>query len=232
MDILVVEDETDIASFIKRGLEEEGYRVDIALDGEDGVDKAKKTSYNLIVMAMMLPKKDGLTAIRELRDENISTPILCLADRDTPNDVVAGLNAGCDAYLRKPFAFAEFVARTRALIRRDNLNREAVLKFADIHLNPISRKAWRNGQKLKLTAREYALLEYFMRNPNQVLSRSIIAENAWDCAYDSLTNIIDVYVNYLRNKVDSPFDKKLIHTVRGVGYVLGAPFGSNYDTRR
>ena len=220
MDILVVEDETAIASFLKRGLEEVGYRVDIALDGEDGVDKAKNSSYALIVMGAILPKKDGLTAIRELREENLSTPILCLTGRDSHNDIVAGLNSGCDACLSKPFAFAEFIARTRALIRRDDLYSKAVLKFADIRLNPITRNAWRNGQKLELTARECALLECFMRNPNQVLSRSIISEKVWTNAYDSLTNIIDVYVNHLRNKVDSPFEQKLIHTVRGVGYVL------------
>jgi len=155
-----------------------------------------------------------------LRDKEISTPILCLTAKDKVEDVVAGLDTGSDDYLTKPFAFSELLARVRALLRRPTQDRGAELTFSDLRLDPVTHKVWRSGKEISLTAKEYALLEYFMRNPNKILTRTMIAEHVWDYNFDSFTNIIDVYVNYLRKKVDKDFDVKLIHTVRGVGYVL------------
>ena len=220
MRILVVEDEIKVSAFIKKGLEEEGFTVDVAHDGEEGVNKAESTTYDLILMDIMMPKKDGLTAIKEIREKMISTPILCLTAKDTVGDIVSGLNTGSDGYLTKPFAFAELLARSRAMIRRGNQDRGAELIYADLRIDPVAHKVWRDGNELDLTSKEYALLEYFMRNANQVLTRTMIAENVWDYTFDSFTNIIDVYVNYLRKKVDQNYEKKLIHTVRGVGYIL------------
>lgn len=220
MHILVVEDEKKVAAFIKRGLEEEGFTVDVAYDGEKGIQQAKQNAYDLILMDVMLPKQDGLSAINELRRQNIMTPILCLTAKDAVEDIVSGLDSGSDDYLTKPFAFAELVARARALIRRGTQDRGAELSFFDLRLDPVGHKVWRQGKEIDLTAKEYTLLEYFMRNPNQVLTRTMIAEHVWDYTFDSFTNIIDVYVNYLRKKIDRDFDHKLIHTVRGVGYVL------------
>jgi len=220
MRILVVEDEKKVADFIKRGLEEEEFEVDIASDGEEGVSMGENVTYDLILMDIMLPKKDGLSAIREIRDKQITTPILCLTAKDTVDDIVAGLDVGSDDYLTKPFAFAELVARVKALIRRGSQDRGAELSFADLRLDPVAHRVWRSDKEIDLTSKEYALLEYFIRNANLVLTRNMIAEHVWDYTFDSFTNIIDVYVNYLRKKVDKNFEKKLIHTVRGVGYVL------------
>lgn len=218
--ILVVEDEKKVASFIKRGLEEEEFAVDVASDGEEGLYMAETNSYDLILMDLMLPKMDGLSVIRELRNKGVPTSVLCLTAKDTVDDIVSGLDSGSDDYLTKPFAFAELLARVRALLRRGTQDRGAELKFADLRLDPVTHQVWRGDREVDLTAKEYALLEYFMRNPNQTLTRTMIAEHVWDYTFDSFTNIIDVYVNYLRKKIDRDFEKKLIHTVRGIGYVL------------
>ena len=220
MRILVVEDERKVSTFIQRGLEEEGFSVDVAFDGEEGLRKAEAEPFDLILMDVMLPKMDGLTAIKSLRDKDIRTPVLCLTARDSVDDKVSGLDIGADDYLAKPFAFVELVARCRALIRRGSNDRGAEILFADLRLDPVAHKVWRAGEEITLTSKEYALMEYFIRNPNRVLTRLMIAENVWDYTFDSFTNIIDVYVNYLRNKIDQKFDKKLIHTVRGAGYAL------------
>ena len=222
MRILVVEDEKKVASFIQRGLEGEGFQIDLAADGEEGVALAKINSYDLILMDVMLPKLDGLGAIRELRAANIATPVLCLTAKDSVEDIVAGLDSGSDDYLTKPFAFAELLARVRALVRRGSQERGAEITYADLRLDPVAHRVWRSGQEIDLTAKEYALLEYFMRNAEKTLTRNMIAEHVWDYTFDSFTNIIDVYVNYLRKKVDRDFSTKLVHTVRGVGYMLKA----------
>lgn len=220
MRILVVEDEKKVSSFIKRGLEEEKYEVDTAYNGEDGLRMALEKGYDLIILDVMLPKKDGLSVVREMREKKSSTPVLMLTAKDSVEDIVAGLDSGSDDYLTKPFAFAELLARVRALVRRSEQDRGAEIRFADLRLDPVTHKVWRKDKEIDLTAKEYALLEYFMRNPNQVLTRTMIAEHVWDYTFDSFTNIIDVYVNYLRKKIDRDADKKLIHTVRGVGYIL------------
>jgi DNA-binding response OmpR family regulator len=222
MRILVVEDEKKVASFIQRGLEGEGFQVDLAADGEEGVTMAKADPYDLILMDVMLPKMDGLSAIRELRAAQVGTPVLCLTAKDTVEDIVAGLDSGGDDYLTKPFAFTELLARVRALVRRGSQERGADIVYADLRLDPVAHKVWRAGKEIELTAKEYALLEYFIRNPEKTLTRNMIAEHVWDYTFDSFTNIIDVYVNYLRKKVDRDFTTKLVHTVRGVGYMLKA----------
>ena len=220
MRILVVEDEKKVASFIQRGLEGEGFTVDVANDGESGVELGAANNYDLILMDVMLPKMDGLEAIKALRSKEVSTPVLCLTAKDTVEDIVAGLDSGSDDYLTKPFAFAELLARVRALVRRGSQERGAEITYADLRLDPVAHKVWRGDKEIDLTAKEYALLEFFMRNPETTLTRTMIAEHVWDYTFDSFTNIIDVYVNYLRKKVDRDYSKKLIHTVRGIGYVL------------
>jgi heavy metal response regulator len=220
MKILVVEDEVKVSNFIKRGLEEEKYEVDVAADGESGLAAALGTPYDLVILDVMLPKKNGLEVVQELRQQNKLCPVLMLTAKDSVDDIVAGLDAGSDDYLTKPFAFSELLARVRALIRRNELDRGAEIIFSDLRIDPVTHKVWRAGKEIDLTAKEYGLLEYFMRNPNQVLTRTMIAEHVWDYSFDSFTNIIDVYVNYLRKKIDRDADKKLIHTVRGLGYIL------------
>jgi heavy metal response regulator len=220
MKILVVEDEKKVASFIKRGLEEEKYEVVTIHDGEEGLNTASEKSFDLIILDVMLPKMDGVTIMKELRARKVLTPVLMLTAKGEVEDIVAGLDSGSDDYLTKPFAFAELLARVRALLRRSELDRGAEIRFADLRLDPVTHKVWRAEKEIDLTAKEYALLEYLVRNPNQVLTRTMIAEHVWDYTFDSFTNIIDVYVNYLRKKIDRDAEKKLIHTVRGVGYIL------------
>ena len=220
MKILVVEDEKKVAGFIKRGLEEDNYEVIVTHDGADGFKQALENDFSLVVLDVMLPKMDGLMIVRELRAAGKRTPVLMLTARDTTDDIVSGLEAGSDDYLTKPFAFAELLARVRALLRRGEQDRGAEISFADLRLDPVTHKIWRGDKEIDLTSKEYGLLEYMMRNPNTVLSRAMIAEHVWDYAFDSFTNIIDVYINYLRRKVDKEHATKLIHTVRGQGYIL------------
>lgn len=223
MRILVVEDEVKMASFIKRGLEEEGAAVDVSPDGQDGLYRASSGSYDLIVLDITLPLMDGLEVCRKLRQSRVATPILLLTARDSIDMKVSGLDSGADDYLTKPFAFAELLARLRALRRRDRAEVNLRLQVGDLVLDPLTRRVSRANQTISLTSKEFALLECFMRHPDQVLSRTVLSENVWDETFDSVTNVIDVYVNYLRNKVDRNFSPKLIHTVRGAGYVMRRP---------
>jgi DNA-binding response OmpR family regulator len=221
MRILIVEDEKKVASFIKRGLEEEKYEVDTANNGETGIQMAVEGSYSLIILDVMLPKRDGMSVVKELRARKNMVPVLILSAKDSLEDVVAGFNSGSDDYLTKPFAFAELLARVKAILRRTSMDRGAEIRYADLRLDPVAHKVWRKDKEIDLTAKEYSLLEFFMRNPEQVVTRSTIAENVWeDTVFDTFTNIIDVYVNYLRKKVDRDADEKLIHTVRGLGYIF------------
>jgi len=220
MRVLVVEDEKRIASFIERGLKEEKYAVDVAYDGEEGAYLADINTYDLMVLDIMLPKKDGVTICRDLRQKKNITPILMLTARNTVKDKVSGLNAGADDYLPKPFAFEEFLARVKALLRRTGEHKDPLLKLADLTLNQITHEVKRNGKLIVLTSKEYALLEYFMLHPGQVITRTMISEHVWNEDFDSLTNVIDVYIKFLRNKIDKGFKHKLIHTLRGRGYIL------------
>ncbi len=220
MKILIVEDEKKVASFIKRGLEAEKYDVTVSHDGADGVRRAGSGEYDLIVLDCMLPKKDGLTVLKELRGAGCLLPILMLTAKNETDDIVAGLDAGADDLLTKPFAFAELQARVRALLRRSGQDRGAEIRFADLRLDPVNHKVWRGQIEIILTAKEYSLLAYMVRNAGNVLSRANIADNCWEYPFETFTNIIDVYINYLRKKVDGDFTTKLIHTVRGKGYIL------------
>ncbi len=222
MRLLIVEDEKKVASFIKRGLEEEGYAVDVARDGEEGLAMALDGVHDLFILDIGLPKMNGLQVLGELRKRNVATPVLLLTVRATIEDKVLGLDAGADDYLTKPFAFQELVARIRALLRRRAEGSPALLTFSNLVLDPARRAVSRGGQKIDLTAKEFSILEYFMRNAGRVLTRTQIIEHVWDYDFDTGTNLVDVYVNYLRKKVDSDREPKLIHTVRGVGYVLKA----------
>ena len=220
MKILVVEDEKKVSGFIQRGLEEDDYQVSVVHNGEDGLIQALTGEYSLMTLNVTMPRKDGLTVLKELREAGSTIPVLMLTARGTTEDIVSGLEAGSDDYLTKPFAFAELLARVRALLRRSEQDRGAEILFADLRIDPVSHKVWRSGNEIDLTAKEYALLEYMARNPNKELSRATIAENCWDYSFDVFSNIIDVYVNYLRKKVDKEYPTKLIHTVRGKGYMF------------
>jgi heavy metal response regulator len=220
MRILVIEDEKKVATFIKKGLVEEHYAVDTAFDGEEGLYLAEVNEYDLIVLDLMIPKIDGFGVLKKIRERKDNVPILVLTAKDSVEDTVRGLDAGCDDYLTKPFAFAELLARIRALLRRDKKEKESVLRIADLSLSIVTHKVMRQGKEIELTSKEYALLEYFMRNPEKVLTRTMISEHVWDYHFDSNTNVIDVYVNYLRKKIDKDFDPKLIHTIRGIGYMM------------
>jgi len=220
MRLLVVEDEKKIASFISKGLKEQSYAVDTAYDGEEGLYLAQINTYDLIILDIMLPKKDGISICRELRREKNDTPILLLTARDAVDDKVKGLDSGADDYLTKPFAFSEFLARVRALIRRKQNVTTTSLKVADLELDQLTHKVTRGSQPIDLTSTEYALLEYMMLNAGQIVTRTMISEHVWNDDFDRYSNVINVYVNYLRKKIDYGFDKQLIHSIRGTGYIL------------
>ncbi|OGQ59745.1 MAG: DNA-binding response regulator [Deltaproteobacteria bacterium RIFCSPLOWO2_02_FULL_53_8] len=219
MRILIIEDEKKVAAFIKRGLEQESYAVDVCSDGIEGEHFAEINNYDAIILDIMLPKKSGLDVLKDIKTAGVKAPVLLLTARDTIDDRVKGLNVGADDYLTKPFAFEELLARIRVLLRRGGYG-TPILKFADLTLDPASRKAKRGDVEVELTVKEYALLEYLLRNPNRVLTRTLIAEHVWDQSFDSETNVVDVYINHLRAKIDKDFPVKLIHTIRGVGYVM------------
>ena len=220
MRILVVEDEKKIADFIKRGLKEEGYAVDLAYDGQEGLFLAKTNPYDLVILDLMLPKLDGISLCKTLKDKGMLTPIVMLTAKDAIKDKVAGLDAGADDYITKPFAFAELLARIRAILRKKGHEASGTIKVDDLILDLTTHRVERAGKEIKLTQKEYALLEYLMRNAGSIVTRTMISEHVWDIYFDTFTNVIDVYINYLRNKIDLPHKKKLIHTVRGRGYIL------------
>ena len=223
MRILVVEDERKVASFLRQGLQEEGHAVETAADGAAALDMLLEgPGYDLVVLDVMLPKRNGFDVLKTLRQRRIQTPVLCLTARDAVSDKVAGLDLGADDYLTKPFAFEEFLARVRALLRRGTGHRAPVLKLADLTLDPATRTVTRDGRRITLTTREYALLEYFLRNVGRVLTRPMIAQHVWGLDFDPESNIIDVYVGYLRRKIDGDGERRLLHTVRGAGYMLSA----------
>ena len=219
MRILLVEDEEKIAQLIKRGLKEHKFAVDIAKDGEEGLYFADVNTYDLIILDLALPKIDGTSVCKQVRAKN-STPILILTARSQVNDRVSGLNAGADDYLAKPFAFVELLARIRALLRRQLVQKNNVLKLSDLELNQLNHEVLRNGKKIDLTSKEYALLEYLLLHVEEVVTRTMISEHVWNEEFDSFSNVIDVHIRYLRKKIDDGFKKKLIHTMRGTGYIL------------
>lgn len=220
MRILLVEDEEKIASFVARGLKEARYVVDVAADGEKGLYMAEVNEYDLLILDIMLPGKDGISVCRELRSKKIDIPILMLSAKDTTDDKVRGLNFGADDYLAKPFAFKELLARVQALLRRSSPVKGGILKIGDLELDQLTHKVSRGGKEIDLTSKEYALLEYMMLNAGKVITRTSISEHVWHENFDSFTNVIDVYMNYLRNKIDKGFKKPLIRTVRGSGYII------------
>jgi two-component system, OmpR family, response regulator len=225
MRLLVVEDEVKMASLIRRGMREEGLAADVAVKGEDALWMAQATEYDAIVLDVMLPGIDGFETCRRLREEHVWAPVLMLTARDSVEDRVAGLDGGADDYLTKPFSFVELLARLRALARRGRVEQGAVLEVGDLRLDPASHRVWRDDRDIALSAKEFALLETFMRRPGEVLSRFQLLEHAWDYDYENRSNVVDVYVRYLREKVDRPFGVESIETVRGAGYRLRADGG-------
>ena len=219
MRILVVEDERKVASFIEKGLEQEGYAVDVVYDGETAVGQATSFDYDLIVLDLMLPKLSGIEVVRRVRESKSKVPILVLSAKSELDDRVKGLDAGADDYMGKPFAFAELSARVRALLRRGGPE-DAKLRIADLEMDAARRIVTRGGKKIELTVKEYALLEFLLRNARRPLARTMIIEHIWDIHFDSVSNVVDVHINSLRNKIDKGFTPQLIHTVRGVGYIL------------
>jgi DNA-binding response OmpR family regulator len=220
MRILLVEDESKVANFIKKGLEAERFAVDVASDGRTGLDMVISTKYDLMILDLMLPVLSGADVLSEARSHRPYTPILVLTARDALKDKIRHFELGCDDYLTKPFAFAELVMRVKALLRRGAVQRRDKLEVMDLVLDRMTRKVIRAGVGIDLTVKEFVLLEYLMANVGQVCSRTMIIEHVWDQTFDSFTNIVDVYIRYLRNKIDRDFNPPLIHTVRGVGYVL------------
>lgn len=224
MRILIVEDEKKVAQFLKKGLQAEAYSVDIASNGEEALSIARGEEFDAIILDIMLPKKDGIQVLREIREARIDTPVLMLTAKSDLEDRVEGLNLGADDYLAKPFAFSEVLARLRAIIRRKSADTQnSNLRIHDLQLDLLARKVERAGKSIVLTNKEFELLEYLVRNKGRVLSRITLMEHIWDMHFDSETNIVDVVINRLRRKVDDPFQSRLIQTVRGVGYVVREP---------
>jgi two-component system copper resistance phosphate regulon response regulator CusR len=222
MRILVIEDEKRIADFLGRGLESAGYAVDVAHDGQTGLNLSHNADYDLIILDLMLPDMDGLDVLEKVRNRKVSPPVLILSARNAVDDRVKGLELGADDYLVKPFAFVELLARVRALLRRGQPIPER-LQVGDLVLDCLRRKVARAGQNIELAPKEFSILEYMMRNPGRPLSRTMIVEHVWDMDYDGLTNIVDVYIRHLRSKIDEGYQTRLIHTVRGIGYMLDLP---------
>jgi DNA-binding response OmpR family regulator len=222
MKLLVVEDEKQLAGIIKRGLVEEGYSVDNAFDGEEAQYMAETMPYDLMILDVMLPRKDGINVCRDLRTKNQNLPILMLTAKDSVEDRVRGLDSGADDYQVKPFAFAELLARIRALLRRETVAKTPKLQVGDLTLDTVTREVWRKDKKIELTTKEYSILEYFMRRPNAVITRTMLEENIWDCDFDGVSNVIDVYIRRLRRKFDEDGEDGIIQTVRGAGYRLRA----------
>ncbi|MFY0579954.1 response regulator transcription factor [Cystobacter fuscus] len=221
--ILVVEDERRVRGFISRGLSEEGFQLREAEDGAHALGFLRDSRVDLVLLDWMLPGKSGLQVLSELRAQGDVTPVIMLTARDMVDDRVQALNAGADDYLVKPFSFEELLARVRAVLRRVGMRAADVLRYEDLVLEPRSRRVSRAGQEVRLTAREFALLQFFLEHPEEVLSRTRIVEGVWEHDFDTFSNVVDVYVRYLRQKVDEPFGKRLLHTVRGAGYRLGGP---------
>ncbi|HET6382076.1 MAG TPA: response regulator transcription factor [Armatimonadota bacterium] len=222
MRILIIEDERQLNRTLCRGLSQEGYLVDQAFDGEEGLALAKLNRYDLVILDVALPHRDGCALCHEMRREGLQTPVLMLTARDSVDDRVRGLDSGADDYLVKPFAFRELLARTRALLRRDANERSPVLRVADLSLDTRTHEVRRGAELVSLSSKEFAVLEYFMHNPGRVLTRQMIAEHAWDYSFDPNSNVIDVYIRYLRLKIDAGYEPKLLQTVRGFGYKLTA----------
>jgi heavy metal response regulator len=221
MRILLVEDEKGIARFVKKGLLEHAFEVDLASEGEEGLSLALQRSHDLIILDILLPKMDGLEILTRLRAAAIQTPVIFLTAKDSEEDIVRGLNAGADDYLTKPFSFNELLARVHALLRRGKIVSPATrLQIADLILEVDGHRVFRGKEKIDLTPKEYALLEFFMRHPGEIITRTMINEKVWDYHFDTFTNIVEVHVSHLRNKIDKDFEPKLLHTVKGVGYVL------------
>jgi DNA-binding response OmpR family regulator len=225
MRVLVVEDDKPVASFIKKGLESEHYAVDLAWDGEDAQSLVGNASFDLVILDLVLPKVDGLEVLKHIRAQQTSLPVLILSGRARVEDRVKGLDLGADDYMTKPFSFAELSARVRALLRRSPISTGVVLHVEDLELDRVERVVRRAGQRIDLTPREFALLEYLMRNAGRCVTRAMIVEHVWNFSFDTMTNVVDVYINYLRKKVDQSSENKLIHTVRTVGYRLGKSLG-------
>jgi DNA-binding response OmpR family regulator len=222
MRILVVEDDAPLASVVVRALREESYAVDLAQDGQEAEWCAFENPYDLIILDLMLPRKDGLSVLKTLRQSGIHTPVLILTAKDTPNDVVAGLDTGADDYLKKPFSLDELMARVRALLRRLPHETGAVIEVGPLKIDPARKEVTRAGAKIDLTAKEFALLEYMARHAGTVLTRTQLSEHVWDMNFEPTSNVVDVYVGYLRNKIDKAFDFPMIKTMRGHGYMLDA----------
>lgn len=220
MRILIVEDDKKVAGFLRRGLKEERYAIDVCYDGEEALFQSQVNQYDLIILDVMLPKKNGFAVCKQIREEGYLTPILMLTARDQLEDKIKGLQEGADDYLTKPFAFEELLARIKALLRRTQDYKTKTMKVGGLELDPVSRKVTREDKPVSLTGKEYALLEYLMRNKGRIITQTMIIDHVWDMNFDGLSNVVNVYINHLREKIDKGFPQKYIHTIRGVGYKI------------